>query len=96
MAVQQVIGAFALKCLRWSKDNYGHSRITAFYAGCDFFARYIIQRSVQDDRIDARKLAESLQRLPARMSSENVEFSGFEHQLACGDALRRLGFCNEK
>lgn len=56
----------------------------------------VFQAPIEDDSADSRKSREDFQCLLARVGRQNVEFSGFDHELAGGDTAGKLPVDNKK
>jgi len=88
--LNQVVGVGTTIEARRCDHDDGDLWLKLFDFSGDFVARYVVEAAVEHDATDGRKSGEDVQGLLAAVRRYNVEFCGFDHQLAGRDAAGEL------
>ena len=77
-------------------DDDGELGVTRFELTDDFFGWAIAQAGVQDDAVEGREATDGFNCFGAAVGGDDVEFCGFDDELASGDVCGELTVYDEE
>ena len=84
--LEDVIGMFAGRVAWSADDDDGYFRLQLFERVYEVATGHVFHAGIGDDAIDAGELAQRFDGFFAAVSGDDVEFGGFDDELAGGDA----------